>query len=81
MALFLDFMTNVCKVRFQPTAFDDVGHNLYGELGLVLFLENSDHMLGGFGPPLWLVSGENAGSTKCRHWHFLELNVAAFSPG
>ena len=28
VASFLDFMTNVCKVRFQPTAFDDVGHNL-----------------------------------------------------
>ena len=30
VASFLDFMTNVCKVRFQPTAFDDVGHNLLG---------------------------------------------------
>ena len=28
VALFLDFMTNVCKVKFQPTAFDNVGHNL-----------------------------------------------------
>ena len=27
------------------------------------------------------VSGENAGVTKCRCRHFLQLNVAAFSPG